>query len=290
MFGDRTPRTTPQTVSSLQEPGVVVADVFGYAPRAMAAPDLYRTLWRHRYLILVLTVVATATAWFSASAEPKVYKATTLVRIEQTISDPTQAGNALGVAQHLAQTYAQIVSTHAIGDGVFTQLNGRVPRDAIDIKGTPVQDLELLYISATSQNPTGAAAVANAAPVVLRRVAAESGSIREQIVTINPAGVPTTPVSPHPKRLAILAFLIALVLNGALALVIEFLSDRLPDIDDLEAALGKPVLASVPKLVLKPGYTDESPRERPRPHRRLPPVTPPVSDGQEHSRPEPRVG
>jgi capsular polysaccharide biosynthesis protein len=229
----------------------------------MAVPDLYRTLWRHRYLIVVLTLIATATGWFRASAQPKVYKAATLVAIQQRVTDPSQAGNAIGVAQHLAQTYAQIVSTYAMGTRVYNQLGQRVPRGAIDISAEPVQDLELLYISAKARDPQVAAAVANAAPIVLRQFVAATGTLHDQIVTVNPAGVPGTPISPHPKRLAILVFLIAFIFNCALALVIEFLSDRLPDADDIEAALGKPVLATVPKLVLKPASVESRAEQAP---------------------------
>jgi capsular polysaccharide biosynthesis protein len=223
----------------------------------MAAMDLYRALWRRRYMIIVLSALITVTAWVSSSAEPKVYKASTLIRIQQTITNPTDAGSALGVSQHLALTYAQIVGAYSIGTRVYHQLGGRVPRDQISITGEPVQNLELLYISATAHDPREAAEVANAAPVALRKFVAETGTLRDQIVTINPAGVPTSPTSPHPTRVAIVALLIGLVINGGLALLFEFLADRLPDLDELEAALGKPVLATVPKVVLQPANVEE---------------------------------
>lgn len=223
----------------------------------MAAIDLYRALWRRRYMIIALTALITVTAWARNSAEPKVYKASALVRIEQTITDPTQAGSALGVSQHLALTYAQIVGAYSIGNRVYDQLDGRVPRDEINISGAPVQDLELLYISATAHDPREAAEVANAAPVVLRKFVAQTGTLHDHIVTINPAGISVNPISPHPIRVAILALLIGLVINGAFALLLEFLADRLPDLDEIESALGKPVLATVPKVELQPGNVEE---------------------------------
>jgi polysaccharide biosynthesis transport protein len=223
----------------------------------MAATDLYRALWRRRYMIVVLTALITITAWYRASAQPRVYKASALVRIQQKITDPTQAGSAIGVAQHLAMTYAQIVGAYSIGNRVYRQLDGRVPRDEITIVGEPVQDLELLYISATAHDPREAAEVANAAPVVLRKFISETGTLNDQIVTINPAGIPVKPTSPHPTRVAILAFLVGLVINGAFALLLEFLADRLPDLDEIEGVLGKPVLATVPKVTLQPGNVEE---------------------------------
>jgi capsular polysaccharide biosynthesis protein len=245
----------------------------------MAAVDLYRALWRRRYMIVLLTALITVTAWARSSSEQKVYKASVLVRVQQTISDPTQAGTALGVSQHLALTYAQIVGAYSIGNRVYRELDGRVPRDQISITGEPVQNLELLFISATAHNPREAADVANAAPVALRKFVKETGTLHDQIVTINPAGLPVSPISPHPTRVAILALLIGLILNGAFALLLEFLADRLPDLDEMEAALGKPVLATVPKVALQPGNVEELKRSTP--------ARAPVS-GQ--TRADPRVG
>lgn len=220
----------------------------------MVALDLYRALWRRRYLIAILTLATVASAWFVVSRQTKIYKSTTLVRVEQQVTDPTQVGNALGVAQHLAQTYAQIVSTDAMADRIFRALHGRVPRSHVQISATPVQDLELLYISAKGPNPREAAEVANAAPAALRAFIAQTqseGAGKDLIVTVNPAAVSATPISPRVKLSLIIAFIAGLVFNGGLALLMEFLSDRLPPVDDFEAALGKPVLATVPMLTFR---------------------------------------
>jgi succinoglycan biosynthesis transport protein ExoP len=220
-----------------------------------AAPELYRGLWRHRYMIVLLTIVTTAIAYMQSSGTAKVYEASTLIRVEQPSSstDPQQLGDALGVAQHLAQTYAQIVSTRAIADRVYTYLGGKGQRSEIVIGGSPVQDLELMYINAKSHIPSVAAAAANATPIVLRKFNSTTGGPRDKIVTINPATVPTVPISPKPMRTAFLALVVALVLNAGLALLFEFLRDRLPEYDKLEESFGKPVLATIPKLSLKQG-------------------------------------
>jgi capsular polysaccharide biosynthesis protein len=216
---------------------------------------MYRALWRHRYMIVILTVAATVVAYMQSSSATKVYRASTLVRVEGPAAggDAQQQGDALGVAQHLAQTYATIVSTRAIGDRVYTYLGGKGPRGEIKLAGTPVQDLELMYIDAESHIPRVAAAAANATPVVLRSFIAKTGGTRDKIVTINPATVPDTPISPRPTRAAFLALLVAFVFNCGLALLFEFLRDRLPDSDQIEESLGKPVLATIPKLALTQG-------------------------------------
>jgi capsular polysaccharide biosynthesis protein len=218
----------------------------------MVALDVYRAIWRRRYLIVFLTAIATATAWALASSQPKVYEATALVRIQQRIADPTDARDALSVGERLARTYARIVSTRSIGERIFRQLDGRVPRHEISVSGDAERDVDLLYVTATASTPENAAAVANAAPFALRQLIAETGTLRDQIVTVDRAeagrGASSTPISPRPVRTAVLAFLIALIFNGSLALLIEFLSDRLPEVDDLESSMGKPVLGIVPEL------------------------------------------
>jgi capsular polysaccharide biosynthesis protein len=211
--------------------------------------DVYQALWRRRFLILLLTFVTVAAAYVVVSRETKIYKSTTLVRVQSHVTDPTQIGSALGVASQLAQTYAQIVSTEAIANEVFETLHSRIPAGDVHISASPVQNLDLLYISATSPNPQEAAEVANAAPVALRRfIAAQPPAFRDQLEVINPAGPSATPVSPHVKSSLLIAFLAGLVFNSMVALLIEFLSDRLPDVDHLEAVTGKPVLATVPML------------------------------------------
>jgi capsular polysaccharide biosynthesis protein len=213
--------------------------------------DVYRALWRRRFIILALTLATVVTTFVVVSAQTKQYKSTALIRVKQQVSDPTQVGNAIGVAQHLAQIYAQIVVTGAIADSIEKVLHGRVPRDQIRLSAQPVNDLELLYVSGKSSNPRWAADVANAAPVALRRWinASSPKSQRDQIQVVNPAGVSSVPVSPRVKTSLIIAFLAGLVFNGALAIAIEFLSDRIRGVEDLEALTPTPVLATVPLLV-----------------------------------------
>jgi capsular polysaccharide biosynthesis protein len=216
--------------------------------------DVYRTLWRRRFVILFLTFVTVVAAYVVVSGETKIYRSTIFIRVQQQAVDPTQVGNAIGVAQHLAQTYAQIATTDAIGDSVFRVLHGKVPRDQIKLSAQPVQDLELLYISAKSSNPQWAADAANAAPVALRSWIASTTAKtdRDQIQVVNPAGRGVSPISPNVKLGVIIALLAGLFFNGSLAVLIEFLSDRLRGVDEIEALTGRSILATIPVLEFAP--------------------------------------
>ena len=70
-------------------------------------------------------------------------------------------------------------------------------------------------------------------------------------MTVKPATAPRSPVEPNTRLNLSLAFLLALVFNGALVLSFEVLRDRLPASEELGTELGHPVLATVPTLRLR---------------------------------------
>ena len=219
----------------------------------METLDVYRALWRHKVFILVLTALLAIGAWFFVSRQTKTYSATSLVRVQQRITSPTEAYGALQTGQLLAETYAQIVEADTVRRRIFGLVHARIPTDtgAIRINAAPVNQLDLLKISALSSSPQDAALVANAAPRALRNFIRETGTLRDQIVLVDQAAVPTKPVAPHVKRSVALALLLGLIFNSALALVLELLGDRVREPDELERLFGLPVLATVPSVKLR---------------------------------------
>ncbi|MEZ5099329.1 MAG: Wzz/FepE/Etk N-terminal domain-containing protein [Thermoleophilia bacterium] len=244
----------------------------------MRTIDLYRTLWRYRFLIVGLTAALVAVTWFVTSRQQDEYEATTLVRIQQEIRDPTEAFGSLETGKRLAQVYAKIVATDAIRERVAETAG--IPVDQVHLSASPVDDLDLLAITATSTDPRRAANAANAAPASLVAFIQDTGTIREQVITVSDAQVPDSPSAPRPKRNIAIALILGLILNSAFALAIAPLSDRLPDPEELESLTGYPVLATIPKLTRREARPtsgagpstrapDEQPRqERPPPQKR----------------------
>lgn len=219
----------------------------------MQTLDVYRALWRHKVFILVLTALLAVAAWFFVSRQTKTYQATSLVRVQQRITSPTEAYGALQTGQLLAETYAKIVEADAVRQRIFALVRTQIPADTgvIHIKASPVNQLDLLDISALSPDPRQAALVANAAPRALRNFIRETGTLRDQIVSVDQATVPTKAVAPHVKRSVALALLLGLIFNSALALVLELLGDRVREPEELERLFGLPVLATVPSVKLR---------------------------------------
>ena len=218
------------------------------------AVDIYRALWRRRTMIVVLTLIAGIAAYAFTRTQPKIYQANAIVRIQQRATSPAEAYGALGsleLGQRLAQTYATIVGTGSMRARVAKDLEGKVPPEDISISANPVGDIELLTISAKSEHPAVAALVANTTTVALRRFIQETGTLRDQIVVVDPAGTPSTPVSPRVLFTVAIAVLLALMFNGALALSREYVADRLPEVDDWGDKFARPILATIPTLHLK---------------------------------------
>jgi len=73
---------------------------------------------------------------------------------------------------------------------------------------------------------------------------------------VQPAGVPASPVSPNPRRNAILAFVVAVLIAAGGVALAERLDRRLHDARDLEKLTGTPLLAQVPSSAF-PGSTPD---------------------------------
>jgi capsular polysaccharide biosynthesis protein len=120
----------------------------------------------------------------------------------------------------------------------------------VPLSGSPVQDLDLLSIGARSRNRRNATIAANAAPWALRAFIRKTRSSSEKVVTVKAATTPSSPISRQlPLKIAI-AVMLGLIFNGALALLLEFFRDRLPEPDQLGQEVGVPVLATIPGLRL----------------------------------------
>jgi capsular polysaccharide biosynthesis protein len=234
----------------------------------MAAVDVYRALWRHRVLIILLTAVFVgATAYFT-SREAKTYEASTLARVQQRAASGGPSFDSLEASARLAQTYAKVIDSGAFDKPVKATVATKLPRKrnfAVKLSASPVQDLDLIWISARSHDPAVAAAAATLAAGQLQRFAKATSTPGTQIVTIKKATPPGSPTSPQIELNLGLALVLGLIFNGALALLIEVLRDRMPDPEDLGVSLGYPVLATIPTLELRritgPGGTGRSAEE-----------------------------
>jgi capsular polysaccharide biosynthesis protein len=211
-------------------------------------PDVYQALWRHKKLIVVLTVLFAGAAWFLTKREQPVYTASSLVRVQQRVQNTGEAFAALQTTGRLAQTYAKISATSTIAEMIYRDLDGKVPFSAIagHVSGHQIEDLELLVIAATSSTPEGAQLIANTAPGALTDWVRSTGTLRDRVTLIQQAGRPSSPSSPNLKLNLLIAVVLGLILNAGIALLIEAIGDRASSPDEVERVSGLPVLSIVP--------------------------------------------
>jgi capsular polysaccharide biosynthesis protein len=217
-------------------------------------PDVYQALWRHKKLIVVLTVLFAAAAWFLTKREQPVYTASSLVRVQQRVQNTGEAFAALQTSGRLAQTYAKIAATSTIAEMIYRDLGGKVSFGAIagHVSGHQIEDLELLVISATSSTPQGAQLIANTAPGALTDWVRSTGTLRDRVTLIQDAGRPSSPSSPNLKLNVLIAVVLGLILNAGIALLIEAIGDRATSPDEVERVSGLPVLSIVPVVSRQP--------------------------------------
>ena len=74
----------------------------------MTVSTIYRSLWRHRLFIILMTALLAAVAFFVSSSQTKLYTATALVRVQQKVTNANDVFGSLQTGERLAQTYAEI--------------------------------------------------------------------------------------------------------------------------------------------------------------------------------------
>jgi capsular exopolysaccharide synthesis family protein len=210
--------------------------------------SVYLTLWRRKWLIVLMTSILVGTVWFLTSRQTKLYTASTLVQVQQRVTNADEVFGALQTGERLARTYVVIAQTELVRQEVRDRLGDSVPPDAVAIDASQLDNLELLRLSVTNADPEVAARVANAVPAALQSFVKKNGAARDTITRIEPAGVPSTPSSPNLKFNIAVALLLGLILSAGVVLLIESLSDRAESAEELERLTGHPVIATIPVL------------------------------------------
>jgi capsular polysaccharide biosynthesis protein len=206
--------------------------------------ESYRALGRHKVLIFAGSVLCVLAALLLTARAEKVYEATAVVRIEP--SGTTDANARFEAAQHLTRSYAEIYVRGALIPEMQRVLGRPVIRTE-DLKASQVKDLDLLAVTGRSTDPAQAARIANAGTVAM-----EGFSPRERIVILTAATVPTAPASPNVLFNLVLAVVLGVTLNVALALLVDALRQPLPDADGIEREFDLPVIAQIPRLRFAP--------------------------------------
>lgn len=121
-----------------------------------------RPVWRRKWIILAIVVVATAATYFISSRQPKTYVASTSLYLQSP--DPTLDVAANGSPSPLSSEQiadvAQLVLAQPVTQAVAQQL-GMPVASAGSVTATPAAGTDFITISATSRSAVLAARLAN---------------------------------------------------------------------------------------------------------------------------------
>jgi len=271
------------------------------------------------WLIAACVIVASLSSYLSTRTIPRVYQATTTVRVGQAIEKANPNYQEFYTSEQLAQTYADIVTRRPILEGVAQALKlGYIPNPG-NITASRVPNTQLLQISVRDtdpqmtvkiadeianqliqQSPTAsdtverdrafilgqiddlkakieqttaemdaeqakldAASSARAIQQYQSNIAAldqkrnsyqanyaalmqslQSGSIN-YISIIEPARLPSVPISPNVRQTILLAAAIGAGLAIAAAFLLEYLDDTVKTPEDVERVMGLTTLGAI---------------------------------------------
>lgn len=137
-----------------------------YQPGQNEALDLrgyLRPVWRHKWIVLAITVVAAAGTYFISSREAKSYTTTTTVYVldaEPTVDLLSPGSNGTPSPTELANV-AQLMTAGSIGGAVAQQLGPSVAASG-SVSATPSTTSSFITVTGTSSSPVDAARLANA--------------------------------------------------------------------------------------------------------------------------------
>lgn len=215
--------------------------------------ELLYVLRRRLLLIVALPVVAAVMAGLvSQFLITPIYEASTTLWVIK--DDAAQISyNDLLLSRNLTKTYAEVAQSRTVLADVIQRLGlaGMTVEDLQEkLTVTAVRDTELLSFTVEDADPARAARLADAVAASFMRQIHSFMKV-ENVAVVDPALVPTDPVSPRKAMNVAVAFVLGGMLAVALAFLLEYLDTSVRTPEDVQRHLGLPVLATIPVFEAK---------------------------------------
>jgi succinoglycan biosynthesis transport protein ExoP len=256
------------------------------APEAPDLRDYLRLFWRRGWILLACVILIPVAAYEYTQRQTKVFQSSTVVQVQSGVDTSLLNSPDFNPPQTNIDLVAAIVGTSAVADEAARQLGlprGSLRGTASAAADVDTGFLTITATGPTSKRAQEVAtAFANALNATrkkegLNRVNAAIQSVQQTLNStpktdaatraallaqmqrlqtlqkaqsqnaqvIEPAG-PGAQTSPHPKRNATLALVLALLVGAGLIVLTERMDRRLRKPEDLEKLTGLPFLATIP--------------------------------------------
>jgi succinoglycan biosynthesis transport protein ExoP len=234
----------------------------------MELRDYLRIVRKRAWLIVGATVLCTTAALVTSLATLPVYQGTAkLLVVAKTDPEGGTASAYSGalLSQQLVKSFAQILESRATAEAAlgldpqpFTarQLQAKIHAE-------PVTETLLINLSVDDADPARAKRLTNSvARAFIRDVPNLQSGSALRVSLVEPALTPSAPVRPRTKLNVALGLVLGLMLGVGLAFLREFVDRSVKTPEELEAAVGVPVVGTIPpfRAARQPIPVDAEPR------------------------------
>ena len=214
----------------------------------------YLAMAKRRWPAVVLCLIAGIAAALSlVRSTPETYRATTKLIINiPAASEVYEALAGVELSSQLLASYAQVATSHSAATAIVEELDLDESPGSVQgrISAEPVPETLLMRISAVDNDPRRAKRLADgAAEVFVEQVRdleqATSGTIEPRVIDV--AQVPSSPISPRPRRDLMVGAFLGLLVGVGIAVMLEALDRSVRNPGEAVRLGGAPLLAMVPK-------------------------------------------
>jgi capsular polysaccharide biosynthesis protein len=198
-------------------------------------------------LLLLLVLAVTTSGVISFVVLDPVYEASTTLLVGKPTEGAQIIYQDIQLNRQLVKTYGEIAKSSKVANDIISQLNLRLTtaqlKEKIDVR--QVGDTEIIAISVRDESPEHAAFLANGVARVFMGHVVQIMKT-DNVSIIDPAGVPTSPVSPRKLLNMAVAAVLSLMVGFFLVFFLEYLDNSIKSPLDVERYLEMPLLGAIP--------------------------------------------
>ena len=214
--------------------------------------QLVKVLWKRKFLIALVALVAgvTAFAYSSFVIKPQYASTTRIYVVNRNQADkPGLTNQDLQAGSYLVKDYREIILSQDVLEKVVADQNLTIDAKTLGkkVSVTVPADTRIVSISVRDGKPEEASRIANA----LREVAAQkiiSVTRVSDVTTLEEARPATSPSSPNIRRNTMMATIAGVGIVIVIVLLVELLDDRVKRPEDIEEVMHISLLGVIPNL------------------------------------------
>ena len=214
--------------------------------------QLVKVLWKRKFLIALVALVAgiTAFAYSSFVIKPQYTSTTRIYVVNRNQADkPGLTNQDLQAGAYLVKDYREIILSQDVLEKVVADQSLTIDAKTLGkkVSVTVPADTRIVSISVRDGKPEEASRIANA----LREVAAQkiiSVTRVSDVTTLEEARPATSPSSPNIRRNTMMATIAGVGFVVVIVLLVELLDDRVKRPEDIEEVMHLALLGVIPNL------------------------------------------